>query len=122
MLHRLVSGTVLTEEYRVVCQHEDRRGRHQGREPDRRTQVVAEHEERRTEGPEPTVDGQSVDRGTHGVFAPPETEVAAHGIVLEVGSSIDERICRWLEVGGAADESGKRGGGGVGALAPGLSG
>ncbi len=80
MLHRLVSGTILTEKHRVVCPDPDARCPHERTEPNRPTHVVGELEKGCAKCPQPTVDGDPVDDGSHGVFTDPEPDVASRRV------------------------------------------
>ncbi len=81
MLDRLMGGTILAEEDRIVGEDPDARRLHQRRQANGRPHVVGEHQERRPVGAEPAVDGHAVDDRRHPVLPDSEVDVAPRPIV-----------------------------------------
>ncbi len=108
VLDGLMGGAVLPQQHRVVGEHEDARRLHQGRQADRRAQVVAEDHEGGAVGAQAAVDRQAVHHGPHGELPHPEAEVAPRrGGRLEVGRPGDQGVVGGRQVGRAAHEAGQ---------------
>ena len=103
-LDRLVRRPVLAEADRVVRPRPDDGQLHQRREPDRRTHVVAEDQERRAVRLDAAaVGGDAVDDRAHRVLADPERDVAPDPAAREEPAADELGVRRLDEVGGAAD-------------------
>ena len=108
LLDRLVGRAVFAEADGVVREHVDHAQVPECREPQRRLEVVEEHEEGGAVGPQARQRHAVAGRG-HPVLADPEVEVAAGvAVVAEVARSRHERHRRGGEVGRAAQEPGHR--------------
>ena len=77
LLHRLVGGPVLAERDAVVGEHVHDVQPHQRGQPDRRTHVVGENQERRAVRNDSAVRRHAVDDRAHRVLAHAEVQVAA---------------------------------------------
>ena len=88
VLDRLVGRAVLAQTHRVVGPHEDHRDPLQRRQPDRRTHVVGEGEERAAVRPGQPLQGDPVQDHAHRVLADPEVQGAAVGIALPHGGLV----------------------------------
>ena len=108
LLDRLVGRAVFTEADGIVREHVDHAEVPEGREPQRRLEVVEEHEEGGAVGPQARERHPVAGRG-HAVLANPEVEIAARvAAVAEVARPRHERHRRRGEVGRAAQEPGHR--------------
>ncbi|GBD29531.1 hypothetical protein HRbin32_00621 [bacterium HR32] len=103
MLHRLVGGSILAQEYRVVGEHVHHRELRQRAQPDGGPGVVGEHQEGGHEGSQPAVVGDAIGDGGHGVLAHAEVQVAAAVVLGPAATPLHraQRTVRALEVPGA---------------------
>src|ERR1700752_164662 len=103
-----MSRAVLANANRVVSEHENNREFHQRAHPHRTAHVIDKDEKSRTEGPDLN-QTQSVQDGSHGMFADAEVEISS-GIVLrrEIARALlrNTGLSRWSEVRGPSDQPG----------------
>src|SRR4030095_7889313 len=100
MLHRLVSGAILTIAHGVVREYEDGRELHQRRQPDGGARVVAEDEERRPEHAK-LRERQTVDDRRHRMLTDPEMQVlTVRRLGLKASRVLvgQRGLVRWAEV------------------------
>ena len=105
MLDRLMGRAVFSVSHRIVRKHENRGQFHERGEPDCRSRVVAEDEERCAEGPN-FGQRESVDNRGHRMLANTEMQVLARAVRLEISCAGERqrRLVRWPEIRGSTEK------------------
>src|SRR5665213_1273574 len=97
--------TVFTQPDRIMCIYVDDMLLHHACESHRRTHIIAEDQECCAVRDDSAVKRHSVHDTAHAVFADAEMEVAAIVMPrLEAVSSLHNRVSRWREISGAANQ------------------
>ncbi len=105
VLDRLVRGAILTDGHRVVRPDPCRPEAHQRGEPDSRTHVVREDQERRAvRAQHCRLERDPVHDRPHRVLADPERDVAAGMVGSEHARALELGLRRLDEVGGSTDQ------------------